>query len=315
MIRIVFLDYLRILSIFLVICQHYRFFFNYKIKVSEHFIYSIGNLGVSIFLLISGFIIANIINKYRNIKDFLIARFLRIYPLFFLAFLLYFFFLESNSTSIFINIILQLILPIGDLSKSYTLTAVEWTLRVEFLFYIVLAILFYSNNLSIFKIFLLQIFNVIFLFFYHNYSKSNPYICLTLANLNYVLIGSIIYLYFNDNCKKILNLTILIASIFITYLIFIKIYNNDFIIYFSGIIGLIIFLLSFVFRDYFKNFKIIKIFSDLTFPFYLFHQFFNNLIFKNNFYNIIVAILFSYLVHKMIEEKIANFKNKIIKKI
>ena len=186
---------------------------------------------------------------------------------------------------------------------------------MEFLFYIVLAILFYSNNLSIFKIFLLQIFNVIFLFFYHNYSKSNPYICLTLANLNYVLIGSIIYLYFNDNCKKILNLTILIASIFITYLIFIKIYNYDFIIYFSGIIGLIIFLLSFAFRDNFKNFKIIKIFSDLTFPLYLFHQFFNNLIFKNNFYNIIVAILFSYLVHKMIEEKIANFKNKIIKKI
>ena len=315
MIRIVFLDYLRILSVILVILQHYKFFQGQNHNISKYLIDATGNLGVSIFLLISGYIISHIINKYNKIQDFLIARFLRIYPLFFLAFIMYYILLNTNPDASFYNIFLQLILPIADFSQSYTLIGIEWSLRVEFLFYIILAILFYSNNLSILKIFLLQIFNVIFLFLYHNYSKSNPYICLTLANLNYVLIGSIIYLYFNDNCKKILNLTILITSIFITYLVFIKIYNNDFIIYFSGIIGLIIFLLSFVFRDYFKNFKIIKIFSDLTFPLYLFHQFFNNLIFKNNFYNIIVAILFSYLVHKMIEEKIANFKNKIIKKI
>lgn len=315
MIRIAFLDYLRILSVILVILQHYKFFQGQNHNISKYLIDATGNLGVSIFLLISGYIISHIINKYNKIQDFLIARFLRIYPLFFLAFIMYYILLNTNPDASFYNIFLQLILPIADFSQSYTLIGIEWSLRVEFLFYIILAIMFFSGNLNITKIFILQIIITIFLNFYYNQQTPISYICICLANLNYVFIGSIIYLHFKNNCKNLINLTILITSIFLTYYNFYILYSYQFLIYKSGFIAIIIFLILFAFKDDLKNFQIIKIFSDLTYPIYLFHQFFNNLIFKNNFYNIFIAILFSYLVHKMIEEKIANFKNKIIKKI
>ncbi|MFM6973163.1 MAG: acyltransferase family protein [Alphaproteobacteria bacterium] len=313
--RIAFLDYLRILSVSLVILQHYKFFLNQNDEIKLSLIYATGNFGVSIFLLISGFIITDIVSKYGNIKDFLFARFLRIYPLFLLAFFIYYFLLETNPETSFSNILLQLILPIADFSSSYTLIAVEWTLRVEFLFYIVVAIMFFSHNLNITKIFLLQIFNAFFLFFWYEKNNFNLYVFICLANLNYIFIGSIIYLHFNNNPKNLKNLAILIVSIFITHLAFFKAYNYDFLLYFTGFCALIIFLLCFAFRDRFRNFQIIRICSDLTFPLYLFHNFFYNLIFKNNFYNIIALVLFSYLIHKLIEEKIAKFKNKIIKKI
>jgi len=313
--RIAFLDYLRIFSVSLVILQHYKFFLNQNDEIKLFVIYATGNLGVSIFFLISGFIITDIVSKYGNIKDFLFARFLRIYPLFLPAFFIYYFLLGTNPEASFSNILLQLILPIADFSSSYTLIGVEWSLRVEFLFYIVLAIMFFSHNLNITKIFLLQIFNAFFLFFWYEKNNLNLYVFICLANLNYVFIGSIIYLHFKNNPRNLKNLAILIVSIFVTHLAFFKAYNYDFLLYYTGCNAVIIFLLCFAFRDHFKNFQIIRILSDLTFPLYLFHNFFYNLIFKNNVCNVIIAILFSYLIHKLIEEKIAKFKNKIIKKI
>ncbi len=113
----------------------------------------IGQIGVGLFFLISGFVIPISIEKYGS-SQFLIQRFFRLYPVLLFAILIHFVatslyanhISEPLSTYRF-NILETIVMPFGYKehfeSSGSALKTVIWTLIIEFHFYIITAIAFF----------------------------------------------------------------------------------------------------------------------------------------------------------------------------
>lgn len=128
------LNGLRFFAAFVVILHHlHQFLLLYGDKNSWHnpIIHSIGNLGVKLFFVLSGFLITYLLlseeffEKKISIKDFYIRRILRIWPLYFIILILGFF-----------------VLPEFEIFQFSELTT---KLNSSFYFYLLLSILFMPN--------------------------------------------------------------------------------------------------------------------------------------------------------------------------
>lgn len=153
--RIVFLDYLRIFAFINVIIAH-KFYDTFNLYISEHISHNItknvilfflnafhgGGAGVVVFFFVSGYIISSVL-KSENAGIFAIKRFFRIYPLYAFAVLSQLS-LEYYTTSHIPStmVIVQQLLLVGDFFNTpYALWGVEWTLRVEVMFYIYMGLI------------------------------------------------------------------------------------------------------------------------------------------------------------------------------
>jgi peptidoglycan/LPS O-acetylase OafA/YrhL len=101
-----------------------------------------GGAGVVIFFLVSGYIITQVLTKEKTI-EFLVKRFFRIYPLYIVAVAV-----EAalnnqvNGTPVAPITLLKQMSLMGDFFQTpHTLKGVEWTLRIEVLFYVAMAII------------------------------------------------------------------------------------------------------------------------------------------------------------------------------
>ena len=104
-----------------------------------------GAAGVMVFFLTSGYIIAHVL-RAESAGDFMVRRIFRIYPLFIFAVL---------TEMVVTHSVMQVPLPnlsefllkltlLGDISSTpYALSGVEWTLRVEIMFYIFMGVVKY----------------------------------------------------------------------------------------------------------------------------------------------------------------------------
>ncbi len=147
--RIVFLDFLRIFAFTSVLIGHkfspilYAFSNDDSIHESLRFLIKLvlplcmgGAAGVVVFFLVSGYVIIHILQNELPL-EFCIKRIFRIYPLYIFAVLFQYslMILIDHSVINFHFLIPQLLL-IGDFFQApQTLDGVEWTLRVEVLFY------------------------------------------------------------------------------------------------------------------------------------------------------------------------------------
>jgi peptidoglycan/LPS O-acetylase OafA/YrhL len=126
----------------------------------------LGEVGVCIFLMISGFVVPFSLLRYQfnPIKNFVAHRFFRLYPAYWLSIPLAIAFVpwhggqDVNWSMILANLsMFQGFLGIGDILPPY------WTLYLELVFYLVCIALFASNRLDSFKsIFFLLIFLIAF---------------------------------------------------------------------------------------------------------------------------------------------------------
>lgn len=158
--RIIFLDYLRIFAFLSVLIGHKLYpeiqsfiqtFSTPHItqKYLADYILSMfmgGGAGVVVFFMISGYIILYVLQSEKP-TEFLIKRIFRIYPLLIIAIIieaiLYNLILDVPFN--FKNMFLQGML-IGDFFNTpYSLAGVEWTLRVEIMFYLFMASLRFMN--------------------------------------------------------------------------------------------------------------------------------------------------------------------------
>ena len=162
--RFVFLDILRIFASFSVLFGHnFSGFFQYYIETSSHFSYydlfilnivkllrfitEKGGSGVIVFFLISGYIIRHSL-EHLSASSFLIRRCFRIYPLYIVACITEQLLNDTNVTNMVSLHFLAKIFLVGDLfGIPYGLGNVEWTLRIEMYFYILMAFLKYTNIL------------------------------------------------------------------------------------------------------------------------------------------------------------------------
>jgi peptidoglycan/LPS O-acetylase OafA/YrhL len=145
--RILFLDWLRIFAFSSVLSSHF-FYLDLSDQLTNPYVSDIvkialkmilpfmsGGTGVTVFFLVSGYIITHILREQRPL-EFVIKRIFRIYPLYIACVLITY--AIAGTRPDFAILIPQLLL-MGDLFHTpYALTGVEWTLRVEMMFYLIM---------------------------------------------------------------------------------------------------------------------------------------------------------------------------------
>ncbi|MFU2327803.1 acyltransferase family protein [Pseudomonas sp. NFX98] len=152
--RIVFLDYMRVFAFMSVLIGH-KFLGHLNAiaadatqhiairYLAEATIPLTSACGVIVFFLTSGYIITHVIQTEKP-TEFLIKRFFRIYPLYAAAIVLEAVMERTINGLPFppLSILLPRLLLVGDFfSTPYALLNVEWTLRIEVMFYLFMAAL------------------------------------------------------------------------------------------------------------------------------------------------------------------------------
>ena len=157
--RILELDVLRGLAALAVVCVHFTttYTMEYFPPYPTLFDFSAGCYGVHLFFMISGFVIFMTLEKTKRPFDFVVSRFSRLYPSYWVAVILTFTLVK----------IFQLPLVLGQVSikealvnltmfhewfNMHNVDRVYWTLTVELSFYILMLIVFLRKGLKYIEI-------------------------------------------------------------------------------------------------------------------------------------------------------------------
>lgn len=307
---------------------------NYSTNVSLPkflLLFPFGPFGVTLFFLLSGYVIA-VSLKHKNIFQFFSGRFFRIYPLYWISFSLCIAMIYINSkfynTQFGISLhetVIHYIVGIRDLYSSPQIDYIIWTLEIEVKFYLFMS-LFYTlikkqRNISLIVIATSSIFLT-------NFSVSKANIALPtdlsmqFAYINLMLIGTYCYLYHDLSISKLFISIVALFSAF-TYMFFKNLWflSMPINVYFGYLIGLILFL-SFNFIRPKRN-KILSWFADISYPLYLFHpilgysiEYYLYAYLKINIFisiSIAIALVISlaYIVHALVELPLMRFSKKI----
>lgn len=221
--RIEALDGLRFIAFLMVMFYHYLFIaplqkfipIDYTVEA-----FSFGEYGVDLFFLISGFVIT-LSSENRSVKQFLIARFNRIVPLFIICAVIIFLFSISlpmiNIKERAVSLLYSLSFFPGLFGKEY-FSAVYWTITIEVTFYLLVALLMTLNIWN--KNRILICFVWIFIsyaneFFFENHLLSS---LLITQYAGHFIIGIVLFEIRSSLIRPVHLLTILLASVLV--------YNN-----------------------------------------------------------------------------------------
>jgi peptidoglycan/LPS O-acetylase OafA/YrhL len=275
-----------------------------------------GAAPVVIFFFTSGYIITHVLRS-ETPGEFAIKRAFRIYPLFMFAVLAEIILgAVVNGTPVpSPSILIPRLLLIGDFFNTpYALGNVEWSLRIELMFYIFMAIskragLMSSPNLLVGTFTLATVILAIAPPFPHFAGWTDGYLSFMGPML---FIGSIIYLY---ERKLATGKTCLLAVGIILFTILCSmanlqggLRNNNFVAVSLGVFGA-----AWLFRARLEGGYIVRLLSDLTYAVYLIHnwlwnyidQLMRTLAFPPDHRNTqIMAVIFvvSYLLHVTVEK-------------
>ncbi len=216
------LDAARFLAAFWVMNFHYLFGNGDSTQV--HW-YRYGNLGVQIFFIISGFVIVQSL-KGKSLKEFIVGRFWRLFPLFWilctLTYLLTIFLPDVHSVLRFSDYLRSMTM-IGDVFDGIVGPAAlidpsYWTLTVELIFYVGVALFvhhFAHHNIRYFLLVWLLVSLCAFLF----HIDENFYVKLLLVrHASYFIFGSALSLLVSKDAhrlrEKCIDWILLFASAF-----------------------------------------------------------------------------------------------------
>lgn len=327
--RIIFLDYMRVVAFTLVVMGHqfnkdlYRMAADASNHITLRTLYSIladatfgGAMGVVIFFLVSGYIITHVLQT-ENTVEFYLKRIFRIYPLYIFAVLCELLLQHFNGIPTPpISIIIPRILLIGDFFDTpLALGEVEWTLRVEILFYVFMGLLRsigVINNGNLTSVILLA--SAFLLFesvpFPISTDFHNAYLSIYLP---FLFIGVIIY-YFEKKMIKPGIAILCLLALFYMHLVMVERFSPSWGRFNYAFTGTIIFIISWALRDRLEYTKLCGFLSELTYAIYLFHKWIwdllskvvNNLnitLINSNVQIIVLLVIICFLSHKLIEKK------------
>jgi len=286
--RIVFLDFLRIFAFASVLAGHKFYLQSIALFNDEsahgtlrqimgfllHFIAG-GGAGVVVFFLVSGYIITHVLQKEQPI-DFLIKRIFRIYPLLMAAVLLEALYkYVSNDVVPEFSILIQHMLLIGDFFGTYyALSGVEWTLRVEIMFYLFMLVMKSTGLIDRFKSFLPWVLVLAtytlgyFAPFPDNGFWAHGYFTIYGT---FLLLGSMWYL----REKQQVSLTfflIYVAYVLLQHYDLIATHQTHWLKAPFATLAVGLFFISWHFRNSLSLTPIILLLSELTYSVYLFHN-------------------------------------------
>ncbi|ABX43844.1 acyltransferase family protein [Lachnoclostridium phytofermentans] len=294
-----------------------------------------GHLGVLIFFLISGYIVAHVSLK-ENSSRFLLKRFFRIFPALFIVLIISYIIatfslrtnlsipLGNNATELkdYLYSLFLLDYPLGTPSA----LAVTWTLFVEILFYLLTAIFIKSTKKDPLKAtwyFIIAI-NIIIIL-----SSINPIInriAHYAVYLFFVLLGRIIYLCEKKYIPLFESIILGIVSLFCYILFYDYLYPNSLFNESSHIIYTIIMaiIVFFIFKIFYnKKYKITTFLGDISYSLYLIHlpvgTLVLNILHKNGIpfkYSFLIScticFIVSFLIYKFIEKPSQKIAHKLI---
>lgn len=324
--RIVFLDWLRVFAFSSVLVWHF-FYLDLQYQLTNPELNGLirgslelllpfmrGSVGVTVFFLVSGYIITHILHE-QNPLEFFIKRVFRIYPLYIVTVLItYLIAWEKPNFSVLIP---QLLL-IGDAFHTpYALNGIEWTLRVEMMFYGIMLMLKLMGFFDAQKQALPWVF-VIAAVVANYFSPFPSWIDITKANYSiafqFLFLGCVIYLY---DIKKVnwMFLIFFIAIAFYNAYRLINLYHVDFKNDTYPILAFGVFLLVWLSRERLKINPIVVFLSNLTFAVYVVHTTVLGVleILDSNYLHIhskvlfdtilmIVLVVVCYLLHRWVEK-------------
>ena len=286
--RIVFLDYLRIFAFTSVLVGHK--FYDYLIgwiqdqqaptllQIAAAMLLPLvngGAVGVVVFFLVSGYVVAHVLQSEAP-RAFIFKRIFRIYPLYLLAVVTQSLLNASVSgDTIDPHVLIPQMLLIGDLfATPYALNGVEWTLRIEVLFYVGMAGLRSINLL-------------------HERRRWLPWILLgsilvlglappvpsariwSQAYLNiyapFLLVGVSIYLFEKAKISKLLAFAIVALALLQSYRLLL-VYHPHWVATHPTLLGLLVFVFFWAVRGRLVATAILLWVSGLTYAVYLFHN-------------------------------------------
>lgn len=292
--------------------------------------------GVNIFFLISGFVIPISLEKYSR-SEFFKKRFFRLYPTYFIGFLVTIIMLVLSS--LYFNnpfpyslneVIFHSIIGLRDIFESSHIDMIIWTLETELKFYI-LCILF----LPLFKKRSLIIFIIPLAIFIISYIIVIVYSWQTyypIPSLIYMFIGTVFYFHLKQAISTLSSLIIVLILFFLYSFLFYSLSVNiiGYIyvksISISAFYALAIFTVSYIFNNKFIFNKYIAFISKISYPFYVIHSITGYVIMiiliKNNFdplFSMLLALTFvtilAYIIHIYVEKpsiKLGNNLSKIL---
>ncbi len=295
--RIYELDALRGIAALMVVLFHYTI-----TKNTEQSYFSIGCIGVDLFFIISGFVILLTIENTNNWKSFLVNRFSRLYPAYWVCVTLttltialaYHFNLITKTEP---NLTLRYFLNLTMFQYYFNSTEIDgsyWTLIIELLFYffILLFILFNKKQYIEFIGAICLILPLCNRFFIDELLAHETIFKITngiplLIYFPLFYSGIILYKMKFDK-KTFYRWALLIISYTIQLYIFDRLYNNrGFISYQQYVLVISVFYLVFILFIYgklsFISNKITLWLGNISFVLYLIHQFIGS--------NIIIPIL------------------------
>lgn len=337
--HIYILDDLRGIAILFVVIYHYFFVYYKNIDTNNMFInnikfindyFNFGVFGVSLFFLVSGFVIPMSLkgdNKKQTVYNFAIRRFFRLYPTYWFAIIfisvVVLVFKDSNAYSI--QQILINFTMLQDIFKTKSIDGVFWTLMVELKFYFLTALFFYFAVLKHIKYIIIVFFLLSSITLYLSYIDGTRSFGNSLFSYLMIMYLGTAFYFYNNNIitkKNLLFLIILICIYFSYNHIFLI--NNAFGDKLGNSIATICAIFIFIFAiNYKKSFsQITTFFGNISYSFYLIHQIIGYLIIsqlielKIPFAQIIVFLfitLISYFMNKYVEKTTNQYGYKYVK--
>lgn len=290
-------------------------------------IFNYGAIGVSLFFLISGFVIPFSLDKYTG-KGFLFNRMCRIYPTYFCALSITVFVLFLNSSiynsvfSITFSDFLRQAFLIRDLFWVPSLDGVSWTLEIEIKFYIICLFMYKiaKNKICGLLVVLLALSCMMLVMSY--FSESIPYtqkfvVLLDVPILIYMLCGSI----FNFMYREILSPRVSLIMMLLLLLIFKVTSNISILPENTYIISFIIFSGGYCLKNVIKENRLFSFMADISYPMYAVHGVLGYTIleyFVRANYNIwvgfmvtfSVVVLVSWVLHITVEKPTITLSKK-----
>lgn len=294
-IRIVFLDYLRIFALASVLIGHtfHRYLEalpnNLTVHPTPRLLASLlphffsGGAGIVVFFLISGYIITHVLQT-EGATEFLIKRTFRIYPLYIITLLAQYITLVAIGKAPNLSVLLPQLLLVGDFfGTPYALNGVEWTLRVEVIFYVFMAALRSLNLMTKYKKILpyILIATNLLCCYIAPFPSNNTFLgqgFVTTYGL-FLLLGVMFYIFE----KKQIGLTFLLFFIGLTFYQ----HYSQIVIYQKAwldpkywldchfqVMAFIVFVVAWTFRMYAKENPAVLFLASMTYAVYLLHNWF-----------------------------------------
>ena len=338
--RLGYLDSLRGIAALLVLVYHFFVDFSFDettyIVLQSIFInfIDLGKIGVVVFFILSGFVIPYSIKDYskETIFKFILARFFRLYPVYWISVILGAILFEKPILVTVVNFtMLQQFFGVQNVLGLY------WTLQIELIFYFFVVILIYVRKLKNIKVlFFLSVFFLIIasiLSYFRMVFMIKLPLALLLA-LSLMFFGSYFRVYALREKKMELAKTYFVRYSIVFFVLIPIIsrlgYDIDFghnenwlkyvISYYSSYI---IFIICALFR---YTYNLLEFLGKISYSLYLFHPLVLYVLtpvcigygfssYTTLFVNIVVVVLLSYGLYYFVEKRMVLFGKNFLKKV